>query len=1135
MKQLFSILIIFCSALTIAQNTTETKIEAIVQMGHSKVITASDISKDGKYIATGSIDRSIIIWEAKTGKEIRVLHHHVKSVTALHFSNDGNSILSCSNDNSVKLTDVETGHIIHTFLHTEYDITNAYFNGDGSKVIIFDKREHFSVWDAFTGKLIGYFKKNYAAYHDKQTVSFDGLKLLTKVSYNTVACVSLLTMDTLFTMPFDKAYTLNFSNDGKFIVIGSSKLFATVFNAETGDSIHSVKTHEFDCDGCKTQVCISDDSKSVFTTSNKGSGQLWNIKTGKIIQKFKTPEISPTSVVMSANNKYILLNFGKKMIQYNVATGKEALSITNKDLTYFTINSQNDKFVIPGDNQSANLWLIGDSKAKKNYSGFLNQKRSDGLTLDYSVWIDVSILQYISFKTSLSIHPNNKEIAMGKVDSSAIIFNVENGKRTRTLSDATKANLCQDYSKDGKWLAIAGGDRKIRIYDTEKYELKHTLSGHQSLIFDLQFSNDPNIIVSGSWDGSIRTWDITKEKWISYIKMEKDAPYLVKYSPNDLYILSGDLNKNVDFWEADTKSKFRTLIGHSEPISGIVFSDDGEKLLTSSWDGKIKLWHTTTGMQLAKFNDKGAPVYAVNFSKDQRQIISGDGDRKIKFWDIVTGEILVELSGHISAVTDIKITSDGKLMISRGANGEVIIWDYPNKKQLYTYMQINRNDWLVTTPTGHFDGSKNALKLVNYVSGMEVIAIESLFSKYYTPGLALSIMKGEKLNDTGSNFKALISNRPELAFQIPNSKTRTAIVKNDSTVISKSEVFEIDVAIVENGDDISEIRIYNNGKLIETEVRENNLVFRGSKEYAKTFSVKLIDGLNDLKAVAVSKANVESDPIAMQVQFDGEAAKTDLYILSIGINSYKNQNYNLSYAVKDAQDFSKAISKGGTELFNSIHNFALEDAKANKAEIEAIFAQLKEQVGPEDVFVFYYAGHGVMSLASASNPSDFYIVTHNVTSFFGESILTQEGISATELLEFSKEISAQKQLFILDACHSGGALNVLASRGTNGREKAIAQLARNTGTFFLTASQDAQYANESGDLKHGLFTYALLEVVEGDVIALTGANQDKKITVNEMKTYVEERVPELSEKYHGSAQYPTSYSFGQDFPIVILK
>ncbi|MDA7803775.1 hypothetical protein N8987_04295 [Crocinitomix sp.] len=111
-----------------------------------------------------------------------------------------------------------------------------------------------------------------------------------------------------------------------------------------------------------------------------------------------------------------------------------------------------------------------------------------------------------------------------------------------------------------------------------------------------------------------------------------------------------------------------------------------------------------------------------------------------------------------------------------------------------------------------------------------------------------------------------------------------------------------------------------------------------------------------------------------------------------------------------------------------------------------------------------------------------------------------------------------------------GAIETFAVRGSE-REKALAQLARNTGTFFLTAAQNAEYANEVGKLNHGLFTYALLELLEGAVMVGT----DKNITVNELKSYAEERVPELTEQYQGSPQYPTGYSFGRDFPIVIIK
>jgi uncharacterized caspase-like protein len=119
----------------------------------------------------------------------------------------------------------------------------------------------------------------------------------------------------------------------------------------------------------------------------------------------------------------------------------------------------------------------------------------------------------------------------------------------------------------------------------------------------------------------------------------------------------------------------------------------------------------------------------------------------------------------------------------------------------------------------------------------------------------------------------------------------------------------------------------------------------------------------------------------------------------------------------------------------------------------------------------------------------------------------------------------------MDACQSGGMVNYLAARGVK-EERAIAQLARSTGTYWFTASGSEQYATEFQELGHGLFTYALLKGLEGEA---DGLNQDGKITINELSSYLNDKVPSLSEKHKGQVQYPNTYGFGQDFPIVIVK
>jgi len=1110
--------------------TNQTKIDAIVQMGHAQYITCSDLSDNGELAVTGSGDNSIILWDAINGKQIRTFNVHYKSIRSVNFNPNNSLIISTSKDNSLKVIDVKTGQIKHAITFSKQTIYNAYFSQDGSKFITLNDRDAYTVWSTEKGKDLGTFKKDFGGLKDELLISPDGTKVLSKVNWATVACIELNLKDTLFTMPFDKAFTMNFSENGNYIAIGSSKLFSKVFDAKTGKELHYFKSDsEKGCDGCGTLVKISPNEKYVFSISSKKDGILWNLKSGKQIKKFGDFEKRPTNIAFTANEKFLLISSVNQVYVYDIESGKLKLKLDNKWIRYYEVKFQKShhQFILPSKNNIIDIWDAQNGRKIKTLKGYLNQQRADGLKYDYTDYYDKTILHYISLKNNVSINPKGTQFAIGKIDSSVVIIDVLTGKKIKIIKHH-QVILAHDFSPNGKWLALGSGDGEIKIYNTTNYALSKTLTGHQSLIFDVKFSYNSQQLVSGSWDGTMKVWNIANQKAIQTIDLGGFSPYLVRFSPKDLYVLSGDLGKDIKFWEIDSKTAFRSLIGHTKTISGIEFSPNQRHMLTSSWDGKVKVWDILTGMLIGKLATNNTPVYSVQYSANGKQIISGSADKMIYISDALTLQNTDTLKGHTSAVSDIKMSQNGKYLISRGANGEVFVWDYLQKKEIYTYFQINENDWLVKNPNGYFDGSPNALKLVNYVSGTDVISINSLFDKYYTPHLVKRLMAGDQLFDSGQNLNKIIDHLPQIEFQFASTQKREINIKEDSVYQSKSKTFNVQVSILENEKSIDEIRVYNNGKLLENQSWQKNMSFRGGGNI-QSFDIELVNGVNDITAIAISDNKTESNPIKLSVAYNNQATNSDLYVFSIGINTYKNAAYNLSYAVKDANDFSKAIVKGADTLFDHIYEYELRNSAVNTAQIVETFKSILPKIEAEDVFVFYYAGHGVMSLG---DKEDFYLVAHNVINLYGDqSLLEQEGLSATALMGFSRQIAAQKQLFILDACHSGGALNSFATRG-DGREKAIAQLARNTGTFFLTASQDVQYANESGDLKHGLFTYALLEILKGESFA---SALDGKITINEIKTYVEERVPELSQKYHGSAQYPTSYSFGQDFPIVILK
>ncbi len=99
-------------------------------------------------------------------------------------------------------------------------------------------------------------------------------------------------------------------------------------------------------------------------------------------------------------------------------------------------------------------------------------------------------------------------------------------------------------------------------------------------------------------------------------------------------------------------------------------------------------------------------------------------------------------------------------------------------------------------------------------------------------------------------------------------------------------------------------------------------------------------------------------------------------------------------------------------------------------------------------------------------------------------------------------------------------------------EKAILQLARSTGSYLIASTGTEQYATEFKELGHGVFTYAILQ---GLSCNSDGSVKDKKITIQELSAFLNDNIPTLTEKYHGTVQFPKSWSKGMDFPIGVCK
>lgn len=77
-------------------------------MGHQQLINSVAFSPDGAYIASGSFDKSVRIWNGRDGKFVCTFRGHVGAVYGVVWSSDGRMVLSASKDSTVKLWSMRT-------------------------------------------------------------------------------------------------------------------------------------------------------------------------------------------------------------------------------------------------------------------------------------------------------------------------------------------------------------------------------------------------------------------------------------------------------------------------------------------------------------------------------------------------------------------------------------------------------------------------------------------------------------------------------------------------------------------------------------------------------------------------------------------------------------------------------------------------------------------------------------------------------------------------------------------------------------------------------------------------------------------------------------------------------------------
>jgi len=1048
------------------------KLETVIQRGHRAAVKSVAYSPDGKYIATGSRDNSVKLWEVATGRELRTFLGHLSTVNAIDFDPTGKLMATGSSDKQIIIWEVVTGSEMLRISGHQKSVTSVDFSTDGKQLASGGTENEAYVWDVDTGVKTAEFK----VYAPQVGIQ------------------------------------VSFSKDSKTLITGNDngmiKLFDLV-KKEVTDTLRNISSSS--CGGCPSYIQLNKNGDQLLSASDRGPVTLWNLKTGKIIREYGQEDDDYNGVGMMGN--YVFVSKEDTIKIWNTS-GKliRKITIPDTEINAATISPDGNYITAVTNDKITRSWNIKSGKQMKTLKGFLNAKNDDGLELDPESYWQYNISRYISFRDRIKVSPDEKYIIKGQYGNVAQLLDLSKGRVVRTFEGHEKAVICSEFSKDGKFLFTGSGDHTVKMWEVASGKEVKTFKGHRELIFELAISENGKYLVSGSWDATAILWDIETGKQIRQFSMENNSPYALSFAHNDLYIMIGGLGKDLRMIEIDTGLPARNLIGHTEIVSDVAVR--GDQMLTASWDGKAKLWDIKTGLITQKFVGHKGHVYAASFDNDGKWIATSGADRTTKLWDIKTGEELKSFDGHADVVTSVDFINDDKYLITHSLDGTTKIWDIATEKEVITHILIGVGDWLVKTESGFFDATDKAKENIFFVRGLDSYSLDQFFEDFYRPGiLNESLQRGGLLNQN-ININNKLNNSPPPTIEVISPKIGESMTHQDIDVLVK---------ITNRGGGIDEVKLMHNGKRLTGDDRAIKSNPKKGKSVYQSYPIHLIPGKNILSVSAFSEERIESGTTKRELFIDGVNENITCHVMAIGIDEYKNPSLNLNYAFEDAESFLKLVKQRGKKLFSKTEVYALFNEEATKDKILSTLDEIAQKAQPQDVFFFYYAGHGSMV------ENDFYFIPTESIRLYDVDLLADEAIYAGTMQKKFANISALKQMVVLDACQSGGSTELLAVRGAS-EEKAMAQLSRSSGVHVLAASGSQQFATEFEELGHGLFTYVLLEALSGKA---DGSPKDGKVTIYELKSYIDDQVPEYSNKFKGKPQYPVTYSRGQDFPVVI--
>ena len=280
--------------------------------GHLSSIHSLSFSPDGKYLASGSADQTIKIWNLKQAQVKHTFSGHRSIVDAVSFSPDGNMLISGSWDYTIRIWNLETEEEVN-LIKEHYGWIKCLVVGQDKKIIASGSADKtIKIWALDSGQLQATLKGDSGAVNSL-AMSHNGKIIASGSTDKTIKIWDWEKGEEkiILTGHSNSVNCLKFSPSGQILISGSQDKSIKIWNLGTGKLLNTLLGHS---EGVNA-IDINSEGNLLVSGSSDKTVTIWHPSSGELLDTLFEHSAGVKAIAISPDGRFFASGSQDKTIK----------------------------------------------------------------------------------------------------------------------------------------------------------------------------------------------------------------------------------------------------------------------------------------------------------------------------------------------------------------------------------------------------------------------------------------------------------------------------------------------------------------------------------------------------------------------------------------------------------------------------------------------------------------------------------------------------------------------------------------------------------------------------------------------------------------------------------------------------